>query len=370
MQTILLVSGDTQISLKLADLISEKKEYSGFKLEVCEDFVEAEQLINNKDFFAVVIDTDICENLCLEIHKLSFLARHEIYVLGIGRSTAYEDIARLIKCGLSDFISTDDIVFYIEELLNLALRIFAIDKGGISAFKKLFRPDSLEQIILSSLLHEVRNNNNIASLNTEMIRSILKRTKDTVDAEQKDEICQYAERAFTGTLKSSEMVEIFSYVHKLKETPAGSVSDFASSLENVQKCFSHRFQRLYSEVKISNDFKVPYLKINQRDVYKVLMNMFYLACLSLGDISSTLEIKVFGNKNHSGFSLAFSDAFLYKVYFDDDCKKRVFLPEEYICCLDILKGFVSLYGGSFSLEETKDNKAELKFCFSPKIYYV
>lgn len=368
MNNVLLVSQNKDIETHIEKVISENTFGINFRLETCSNFQKAENLLANKDFFVVLIDTALCNDLCIEIHKLSFLARHDVYVLGIGTDIPYEDISRLVKCGLSDFIKTCDISSYVKELFELASKVSGKDNNSILSFKKIFMPASLDSIIFSSLVHEIRNNNNIASLNIEMVKNILKRTKGDMDSEQKDDIVQYAERSLTGIWRTTEMVEAFSYINKVQQSSMGSASDFAVSLENVQKCFHHRFRRIYTEVEEDFSVKIPILKINQRDIYRVILNMFYLAGISISESSKTLKIATFKEGKDCGFSLAFYEAFLYKGYFDNGQNKHLLLAKEYLCCLDILKGFVSLYGGSFVFEEVKDGYSKLKLGFSSKYF--
>lgn len=369
MNNILLVSQNKDIAGIVEKAITENSFSVNFRLEVCSDLTEVEKLLTHKDFFSILVDTSLYDDLSKDIHKLSFLVRYDIYVIAIGKAVPYEIVSRLIKCGLSDFVDVSDVSEYVKSLVEMASEIFGKNENSSAFFKKIFKPDSLDKLIFSSLVHEIRNNNNIASLNTEMVKGILKRSPDDVACAQKDEIIQYIERSMTGLNRTTEMVEVFSYINKLQQSSMGSASDFESSFENVKKCFAHNFKRIYTDVIEDISFKIPVLRINQRDVYRVLLSMFYLAGLSISDTSKVLKIAVFQEGDECGFSMAFLDAFLYKIYFDNEDGKYLLLPKEYICCLDVLKGFVSLYGGSFSLEENSDGYPKLKFCFSSKMFF-
>lgn len=368
MHNILLVSADNAILQDIRDVIDKNSFSEMFKCEVSKGLSDAETLIQNKDFFAVFVDADLYDDLCLEIHKFSFLARHDVYVVGIGQKSSPENIAHLMKCGFSDFISTKTLKEFVEGLFKLADVLLAKGITLNNAFKKLFLPQSLDGIILSSMIHEVRNSNNISSLNAEMANSFLSKSKGNLDDEQFVEVKGYLKRLLEGIYRTSSSVENFSYIKKTQSNPMGSVSDFHKTLEDVLTCFSHKFTKIYTEVITDCSFKMPYLKMAQRDLFKILLNMAYISCLSLETPRTPLKIKVFGDTDKSGFSFAFTNAFLYKEYFCKEKGKRLFIPAEYLCSLDVLKGFTDVYGGSFSFKENQD-MCEIEVCFSSELFY-
>lgn len=365
MNSILLFSKNKEICASLAHMSGQAKDRDLFSVTTCSDFAEAENLLNNKDFFAVFMEVDLLAN----DSEIAFLSRHNSCFIGIGKNALAVRAAHFYRLGLFDYVDIDDLNAYTNTFLQTLGGVLQRDAVNGTALKKFFLPDSLEKIILSSLLHEIRNNNNIVSLNAGMLKGLFKNLKDGTELKNSEELSSYLERAIKGTEKTTEVAHMFGHIYKLDQTPMGSVSDFADSLAGVLGCFSNRFKRLYSEVITDDSFKMPYIKINQRDMTKIILNMVYLAGLSLTDKMPVLKIEIFGDETKSGFSLAFPEAGLYQGYFDKKEEHKILFPPEYLASLDILSGFASLYGGSFSFKKEKQDIGKLEFCFSSDMFY-
>lgn len=361
MNSILLFSENEKICESIEQIKHSAVSADAVSLSVCSDIKEAESLLNIKNFFAVFLDMEL-----LNEHQTAFLTRHNSYFIAIGKDVS---VAACYCLNLSDYVSLENFSDYMNVFVQTLDKVLQIDGLADNGFKRFFMPDSMEKIILSSLLHEIRNNNNIVSLNAGMLKGLVKTFKDGDEVKNSEDILSYLERAIKGTEKTTEAAHMFGHIHKMHQTSMGSVSDFHESLSSVLSCFANRFKRLYSDVMVEDTFKMPYIKIDQRDMMKIILNMVYLAGLSLTDTMPVLKIDIFGDKDNSVFSLSFPEAVLYQGYFDNKEENKIMLSAEYLAALNVLAGLADSFGGSFSFKQGEGKTGKLEFCFSSTMFY-